>query len=292
MEKIKAIFLGVLKSIPIPLIIFLNNIFDFINALRVSTINVILIFTTLLFFNATIIVYNKYKETKTLYRSLLTNCSASIAQYVVYITKRSALNKFKNEMEIIYTINDSEDQNYLDAKIEYKFDAVNNSGEQLPEIFIHTKLPYYFFHNPITYSANYERQGESEKNIPARGKRAKRYKIIEWSLPFTERPTLIDEPFKYNFTLNWEKFFNSENLARIIISPQNYSIKTTRLNIKIINKSKLHFSSIEVKEYMLEPFNNQPRSLANMRQPNRNRQEWSKELISLENRLFTLALIK
>jgi len=276
------------------LVKLLNDIFHII---KIPVLDIIIYTAIVVSILISIILHKKYTLEKELLNSILSKShTISIAQYTLYRSKRSSFNTFKNKMTIIYNIyNNKNYSNYLDVTIIYKFEGINNTGKEISNILLNTKKSYHYFDNPIEVSASYQKKGkknEQSVNINAKDfPTNKDYKVKPWRLPLVGEPIFDKESFIYNFTLKWERFFSVESPPIIIIDPKNYSTNTKSIDIEVNNFSNSTFSNIKLKEYKVEPFDNQSIPHPEMKPSESEKQKWTHVFEEItENQLFVLTL--
>ena len=273
------------------LVKLLNDIFHII---RTPVVDIILYTTIIVSILISIVLYKKYTLEKKILNSVLSgDHTISIAQYALYRSENQYFNTFKNKMTIIYDINNNENNSkYLDVTITYKFHGINDTGEDIPDILLNTKQTYYYSDSSIEVSASYKKRGHCEQRVNISADNfptIKDYKVRRWKLPLVGDPIFSNESFIYTFTLKWKRFFNLEIPAIIIIDPKNYSANTESIAIKVNNYSASMFTNIKLEKYKVEPFNNQPIPLPEMKLSGI--QKWTHDFEQItEKQLFVLML--
>lgn len=256
----------------------LELIVIFYNIIKNKTIhiyNVITLITVLLLIFSFIIIFIKYKNIKQnktkeyielnkKYNdaiSLLNNTTnddrslINVVRYVMYSMSRENYNNFTLDLvSIVYEIKDNiSTSDCLDMIITYYFQGKNDSDKDISSMFIYSAINFDDKVRNIKANAKDCRDNKGTSFTPG-CKYIEDKNVISWSLPFEHNSVKMGDIIKYEFKLEWKKFFNVNPYSEVIIDPKNYSINTEKIEIKVINTSHIEFNSIHIYEYCRSPF--------------------------------------
>lgn len=182
----------------------------------------------------------------------------STVKYIIHSLSRTKFNEVELEsVDITYEIKKNQtDDNYLDNYITYFFDGKNISDSIINSLHINTSIDFDDIETNIKSNAKDYRDTNNRRFTP-RCTYDEAFQVFEWILPFEKKGVEKNNPFKYEFCLDWKYFFHTSDLTQILIDPKNYSIRTKSIRIKFINNANINIKFIQVYKFTRNPFDKQ-----------------------------------
>lgn len=212
-------------------------------------------------------------------------------KYIIHSLSRTKFNEVELEsVEIQYTITkNTTDDNYIDTHIRYYFQGKNISDNTINSLFINNSADINDMETNITPSAKDCRE-ESNSDYTPNYKYDKDFQVFTWTLPFDKTGVEKNNPFKYEFCLDWKYFSLKSDLTQIIIDPKNYSTNTKSIKITLINNTDVHIDFIQVYQFTRNPFDKQDPIILN--KINENTWEQAFSLDNKEDFIYALDFIQ